>query len=69
MWYNLAMKKKKNILVVNDDGIDAIGVHKLAEALSDVGDTYVCSPHRQQSACGHGISIGRPVIIEEVPFP
>jgi 5'-nucleotidase len=63
------MAKKKNILVVNDDGIDALGIHKLAEALSRIGNVYVCSPHTQQSACGHAITIGRPVYIEDVPFP
>ncbi|GHU63590.1 5'-nucleotidase SurE [Clostridia bacterium] len=57
-----------NILVVNDDGIDAIGIHKLAEALLDTGNIYVCAPHRQRSACGHGITIGRVVCIENVPF-
>jgi len=59
---------RRNILVVNDDGIDAIGVHKLAEALSEVGDVYVCSPHEQQSATGHGITIGKIVCFEEIPF-
>jgi 5'-nucleotidase len=62
------MGKKKNILVVNDDGIDAAGVHKLAEALSEAGDVYICSPHIQQSASGHGITIGRLVYIEDVSF-
>ena len=57
-----------NILVVNDDGIEALGVHKLAEALSGEGDVYICSPHRQQSASGHGITIGSLVYVEDVPF-
>jgi len=60
---------RRNILVVNDDGIDALGVHKLAEALSEVGDVFVCSPHEQQSATGHGITIGKIVFFEDVPFP
>jgi len=59
----------RNILVVNDDGIDALGVHKLAEALSEAGNVYVCSPHTQQSATGHGITIGKLVIVEDVDFP
>jgi len=59
---------RKNILVVNDDGIDAKGVHKLAEALAGEGDVYVCSPHTQQSASGHGISIGRLVVFEDIDF-
>jgi 5'-nucleotidase len=62
------MKKKKNILVVNDDGIEAIGIRKLAEALAEVGDVYVCSPHKQRSASGHAITIGRSVIMEEAAF-
>jgi len=59
---------RQNILVVNDDGIDAVGVHKLAEALSEVGDVYVCSPHKQRSATGHGITIGSLVYFDDIPF-
>ena len=57
-----------NILLVNDDGIDAPGVHKLAEALSEVASVYVCAPHVEQSASGHGITIGKKVRIKEVEF-
>ncbi|MDR3306036.1 MAG: 5'/3'-nucleotidase SurE [Clostridiales Family XIII bacterium] len=57
-----------NILAVNDDGIDAIGLLRLSEALQAAGKVYVCAPARQQSASGHGITIGRPVYIEDVPF-
>jgi len=62
------MNNRPNILVVNDDGIEALGVHKLAEALAEIGDVYVCSPPGQQSATGHGITIGRPVYIKDAPF-
>ena len=62
------MTKKHNILVVNDDGIEALGIHKLAEALSEVGEVYVCSPHIQQSASGHGITVSRSVLIEDIKF-
>ena len=62
------MSRRPNILVVNDDGIEALGVHKLAEALSEAGDVYVCSPHIQQSASGHGITIGRLVYIADAAF-
>ena len=57
-----------NILVVNDDGIGAVGIHKLAEALSETGDVYICSPHVEQSGSGHGITMGRMVYVEDVPF-
>jgi 5'-nucleotidase len=59
---------KHNILVVNDDGIGAIGIRKLVEGLSEAGDVYVSSPHEQQSASGHGISLKRPIYIEDVCF-
>ena len=59
---------RKNILVVNDDGIDAIGLHKLAEALSEIGTVYICAPHVQQSASGHGITINKLVYYDEISF-
>lgn len=43
-----------NILIANDDGIDARGIHELAEALSEVADIYICAPDSQRSASGHG---------------
>ena len=62
------MSRRMNILVVNDDGVEALGVHKLAEALAEVGDIYVCAPPSQQSATGHGITIGRPIYAKDAPF-
>lgn len=57
-----------NILVTNDDGINAKGIKALVEALSDLGDVYVAAPESQKSACGHGITIHVPVMVHEVPF-
>ena len=59
---------KKNILVVNDDGIEALGIRKLAEALYEAGDVYICAPPGQQSASGHAITIRRQVNIRDFPF-
>jgi 5'-nucleotidase len=58
-----------NILVVNDDGIDAPGIRRLAETLSSVADIYVCAPDQQRSACGHGITINKRVAVKEAAFP
>ncbi len=55
-----------NILVANDDGIDARGIHELTEALSQAADVYVFAPDSQRSASGHGITVARPVTAEEV---
>lgn len=57
-----------NILIANDDGIDARGIHELAEALSEVADVYVCAPDSQRSASGHGITVSKPITAEEAEF-
>lgn len=57
-----------NILVANDDGIQARGIHELVKALSEVATIYVCAPESQRSASGHGITVSKPIIIEETEF-
>lgn len=57
-----------NILVANDDGIAARGIRELVKALSTKANVYVCAPDSQRSASGHGITVSKPVIAEEVPF-
>ena len=47
--------QKLNILVANDDGIDAIGIKLLAKALRKYGNVYVCAPNGGRSACAHAI--------------
>jgi len=53
--------EKPNILVSNDDGIDAIGLRRLVEELKKFANVYVSAPHRQQSAVGHSITIFYPI--------
>ena len=50
-----------NILLVNDDGIEARGLAILAEVMKAHGTLYVVAPHSQQSAIGHGITIHDPI--------
>jgi len=57
-----------NILVTNDDGINAKGIKALVGALSGLGKIYVVAPDSQKSACGHGITIHGPVMVEEVAY-
>lgn len=56
-----------NILVSNDDGIFALGIRTLANALAAAGHqvTVVC-PDRERSATGHGLTLHRPLRVEEV---
>ena len=46
-----------NILVSNDDGINAEGIRRLAETLSGLGDVYVFAPDSERSASSHALSI------------
>jgi len=55
-----------NILVSNDDGVFALGIRTLANALAKAGHavTVVC-PDRERSATGHGLTLHRPLRVEE----
>jgi len=49
------------ILVTNDDGIHAAGLATLADALAELGEVWVIAPEREQSACGHALTLHRPL--------
>jgi 5'-nucleotidase len=49
------------LLVTNDDGIHAPGLTALAEALDSLGEVWVVAPEREQSACGHALTLHRPL--------
>lgn len=57
-----------NILISNDDGVQARGLHELARALhQDAGaDVFVCAPDGQRSASGHGITMNEHIEVSEV---
>ncbi|MBI1806457.1 MAG: 5'/3'-nucleotidase SurE [Ignavibacteria bacterium] len=54
-------RKKLNILVSNDDGINAPGIHALVQELKKIGKVTVVAPDRQQSAVGHAITMNFPL--------
>ena len=54
------------ILVSNDDGILANGIHALIEALSPCHDVYVVAPDRERSAAGHSLTLHTPLRVEEL---
>ena len=49
------------LLVTNDDGIHAAGLAALAQALEGLGEVHVLAPEREQSACGHALTLHRPL--------
>lgn len=58
-------KKTLNILVSNDDGVDAPGIHALVRELSKIGEVVVVAPDKQQSAVGHAITMNYPLRVKE----
>jgi len=57
------MKKKYNILVTNDDGYEANGLLELVKALKEIDDVKVTvvAPANEKSACGHSLTLIRPL--------
>jgi 5'-nucleotidase len=49
------------LLVTNDDGVHAAGLAALVQALDDLGEVHVLAPEREQSACGHALTLHRPL--------
>lgn len=51
----------KKILVTNDDGYDSIGLMALVEALRPIAEVTVVAPSLEKSACGHSLTLTRPL--------
>lgn len=49
------------ILLCNDDGIQAPGIHALYEAVKDLGEVHVVAPDGERSAISHGITLTKPL--------
>lgn len=56
-----------NILVSNDDGINADGIHILVNSLKSAGHSvYVSAPMKEESGTGHGVTLHRPLRVKEI---
>lgn len=58
-----------NILVTNDDGINASGIQALAKALDAIGAVTVIAPERNWSAAGHPKTLHKPLRMGRVTWP
>ncbi len=56
------------IVVTNDDGIEAPGIFALARAVKDLGNTTVIAPDKNWSASGHQKMLGRPIRVSPHRF-
>ena len=57
-----------NILISNDDGIDAEGIKVLAKTLSGSHNVIVVAPDSERSASSHGITIDKPLALKKADF-
>ncbi len=57
------MKNKYTILVTNDDGYEAKGLLSLRDVLQEIEDVevIVVAPANEKSACGHSLTLVRPL--------
>ncbi|MEK6264495.1 MAG: 5'/3'-nucleotidase SurE [Clostridium sp.] len=54
------------LLLTNDDGINAKGIYALAKELEKNHEVIIVAPDSERSACGHSITLTRPLIVREV---
>lgn len=57
------------ILVTNDDGAQAEGLVALKQALEQFAEVTVVAPDRPRSACGHSITLHKPLRLSETLLP
>lgn len=56
------------ILISNDDGVFAEGIHIIAKKLSEIGEVYVAAPSSEKSGASHGITSDRPLRAKKIDF-
>src|ERR1700710_1435886 len=57
------------ILLTNDDGIDAQGLHVLAAAMRKLGDVTVAAPATNQTGVSRAITLQPTIAVDEVDLP
>ena len=62
------METTVNILITNDDGIQAKGIYELAYMVKDIAKVYIVAPDMEKSAVGHAITMHSPLRIKEYSF-
>lgn len=60
-----SQSKRPDILICNDDGIDAPGIFALAQEIKKIGNVIVIAPDKQQSAVGHAITMNFPLRVTQ----
>ncbi len=54
------------ILISNDDGVTAPGIHQMAAAVRKLGDVYICAPEGPRSGASSALTLYAPLLVTEV---
>ena len=57
---------RMRVLVSNDDGVDAPGIHFLARRLSIVGEVIVVAPDRDRSGASNSLTLDMPIRVAKI---
>lgn len=60
------MEKKREILITNDDGIDARGIAVLTEIMRKYGNITVVAPYHPQSGKSASLSLGKTMYLRKI---
>lgn len=58
--------KALKILLSNDDGVYAEGIHALANALRDIADVTIVAPDRNRSGASNSLTLEQPLRVNEI---
>lgn len=56
----------KEILITNDDGFESQGLKALIEAMRELGNVTIVVPASEKSACGHSLTLTKPLRFVEI---
>jgi 5'-nucleotidase len=54
------------ILLSNDDGVHAQGIHALADELRDLADVIIVAPDRNRSGASNSLTLEQPLRVQEI---
>lgn len=60
------MTQSPHFLLTNDDGIEAEGIHRMAEVLRRFGRVTIIAPDRERSGVSHGFSLNHPLELKRL---
>lgn len=65
-WKARLVAKMRNILLTNDDGIEAAGLKALAAELADFATVSVVAPSREQSGTAQSLTLRQPIVCHDL---